>query len=117
MISKRLGAVSFLCTISIALSALTLAARHMPAHAQSADLVLCDRVAADPTDPDKPADIKGTATIAPSDIAIAIKYCKAAAGKSRRAHAAPRERKHQVGQYSHEAGQPERQYQQLCSRI
>ena len=27
-----------------------------PAHAQSADLVLCDRVAADPADPDKPAE-------------------------------------------------------------
>ena len=31
------------------------------AHAQSADLVLCDRVAADPSDPDKPADVKGVA--------------------------------------------------------
>jgi hypothetical protein len=29
------------------------------AHAQSADLVLCDRVAADPSDPDKPADVRG----------------------------------------------------------
>ena len=29
------------------------------AHAQSADLVLCDRIAADPADPDKPADVKG----------------------------------------------------------
>ena len=35
-----------------------------PAHAQSADLVLCDRVAADPADPDKPADAKGVADIA-----------------------------------------------------
>jgi TPR repeat protein len=53
--------------------------------AQSADLVLCDRVAADPADPDKPADVKGTADVAPSDIATAIKYCKVAAGSSRRA--------------------------------
>ena len=55
------------------------------AHAQSADLVLCDRVAADPSDPDKPADVKGTPDIAASDIATAIKYCKIAANSSRRA--------------------------------
>jgi uncharacterized protein len=58
---------------------------HSSARAQSADLVLCDRVAADPTDPDKPADIGGTAQIAPSDVAIAIKYCQLAAARSRRA--------------------------------
>ncbi|HUI14033.1 MAG TPA: tetratricopeptide repeat protein [Xanthobacteraceae bacterium] len=56
-----------------------------PAYAQSAALALCDRVAADPTDPDKPADVKGTDTIAPGDIATAIKFCKVAAGASRRA--------------------------------
>jgi TPR repeat protein len=55
------------------------------AHAQSADLVLCDRVAADPSDPDKPADVKGVAEIAASDIATAIKYCAVAAKSSRRA--------------------------------
>src|SRR5882724_11617871 len=55
------------------------------AHAQSADLVLCDRVAADPADPDKPADVKGTPDIAASDIATAIKYCRVAANGSRRA--------------------------------
>jgi uncharacterized protein len=54
-------------------------------YAQSADLVLCDRVAADPADPDRPKDIAGVAAIAPSDIAIAIKYCKVAAASSRRA--------------------------------
>jgi len=53
--------------------------------AQSADLVLCDRVAADPADPDKPSDIQGVRDIAPSDIGTAIKYCKIAAAKSRRA--------------------------------
>jgi TPR repeat protein len=53
--------------------------------AQSADLVLCDRLAADPTDPDKPADVKGMPDVAPSDIATAIKYCKTASGSSRRA--------------------------------
>jgi TPR repeat protein len=56
-----------------------------PVHAQSADLVLCDRVAADPADPDKPADVKGVADIAASDIATAIKFCRNAANASRRA--------------------------------
>jgi TPR repeat protein len=47
--------------------------------------VLCDRLAADPSDPDKPADIKGAADIAPSDVATAIKFCRAASAASRRA--------------------------------
>jgi len=55
------------------------------ARAQSADLVLCDRLAADPADPDKPADVKGAAEIAPGDIATAIKFCKVASASSRRA--------------------------------
>lgn len=55
------------------------------AHAQSADLVLCDRVAADPSDPDKPADVKGVPEIAAADVATAIKFCKQAAPSSRRA--------------------------------
>jgi len=55
------------------------------AHTQSADLVLCDRLAADPSDPDKPADVKGVAEVAPSDVATAIKYCSIAAKSSRRA--------------------------------
>jgi TPR repeat protein len=55
------------------------------AQAQSADLVLCDRLVADPADPDKPADVKGVADVAPSDIATAIKYCRTASGSSRRA--------------------------------
>jgi TPR repeat protein len=49
---------------------------HDAVHAQSADLVLCDRLAADPADPDKPADVKGASDIAPSDVATAIKFCK-----------------------------------------
>jgi TPR repeat protein len=53
------------------------------AHAQSADLVLCDRLAADPSDPDKPADAKGVAEVAAADVATAIKYC-AVAGRSQR---------------------------------
>jgi TPR repeat protein len=55
------------------------------ARAQSADLVLCDRVAADPADPDKPADVRGVGDIAPADIATAIKFCRQAANTSRRA--------------------------------
>jgi TPR repeat protein len=55
------------------------------AHAQSADLVLCDRLAADAADPDKPADVKGVADVALADIETAIKFCKKAAGGSRRA--------------------------------
>jgi len=57
----------------------------LQAHAQSADLVLCDRIAAAPDDPDKPKEIAGVPAIAPSDIAIAIKYCRIAAASSRRA--------------------------------
>jgi TPR repeat protein len=53
--------------------------------AQSADLVLCDRVAADPEDRDKPADVKGVASIVGSDIVTAIKFCKIASASSRRA--------------------------------
>ena len=56
-----------------------------PADTQSADLVLCDRIAADPADPDKPADVKGTPSIASTDIATAIKFCKIASASSRRA--------------------------------
>lgn len=55
------------------------------AYAQSADLVLCDRVAADPEDPDKPADVKGVASVAASDVATAVKFCKVASASSRRA--------------------------------
>jgi len=67
------------------LAALVVAAMPASARAQSADLVLCDRLAADPADPDKPKDVKGTPEIAPSDIATAIKFCKQAAAGSRRA--------------------------------
>lgn len=66
-------------------AALTLAASPTAARAQSADLVLCDRVAADPADPDKPTDVKGVAEIGKSDIATAIKFCKVASNSSRRA--------------------------------
>ena len=55
------------------------------ARAQSADAVLCDRVAADPADPDKPAEVKGVAAIDKADIPLALKYCKIASASSRRA--------------------------------
>jgi uncharacterized protein len=67
----------------ISLAVVAALAAPMLAHAQSADLVLCDRLAADPSDPDKPAEVKGVAEVAAADIATAIKYC-AVAGKSQR---------------------------------
>jgi uncharacterized protein len=74
-----------LAAIGCAIAAIGIVAAPDRAHAQSADLVLCDRLAADPADPDKPADVKGVPDVAPSDIATAIRYCKVAAGSSRRA--------------------------------
>ena len=75
--SMRFQSLAVAIIVAIAVPAL--------GRAQSADLVLCDRVAADPADPDKPADVKGVPDIAASDIATAIKYCKIAANGSRRA--------------------------------
>jgi uncharacterized protein len=83
---KRSGVVSIAYNFSIGLLALTVVALHYSsAQAQSADLVLCDRLAADPADPDKPTDVKGTSVIASSDVATAIKFCKLASAASRRA--------------------------------
>jgi uncharacterized protein len=65
--------------------ALLALASHAPAQAQSADLVLCDRLAADPADPDKPGDVKGVTEVAPSDVATAVKFCGVASKGSRRA--------------------------------
>jgi uncharacterized protein len=81
---KWFAAAAIGCS-GIAVLGLAVAPLRQVAHAQSADLVLCDRLAADPTDPDKPADVKGAAVVAPSDIATAIKFCKQAAASSRRA--------------------------------
>jgi len=69
----------------VAVLALAIACDTRAVRAQSADLVLCDRIAADPTDPDKPADVGGVAQIARSDIATAIKFCRTASASSRRA--------------------------------
>ena len=82
MMLKRSGA----CYIAgVGLLAMSIVAFPSLVRAQSADLVLCDRIAADPADPDKPADVKGTPAIAPPDIATAIKFCKIASASSRRA--------------------------------
>ncbi|MEA2836771.1 MAG: uncharacterized protein QOD89_1321 [Bradyrhizobium sp.] len=82
--TKPPGAFWFAATVRIA-AGIAIAAAPQLAHAQSADLVLCDRIAADPADPDKPADVKGVSEIAPSDVATAIKFCRTASGSSRRA--------------------------------
>lgn len=71
-----------LAIVSVVLMAAVLADR---ARAQSADLVLCDRIAADPADPDRPAGVQGVAEIAAADIATAIKFCRTASAGSRRA--------------------------------
>lgn len=73
------------CTVGLCLLMLAIVSVRSTARAQTADLVLCDRIAADPTDPDKPADVKGVTEIASSDIATAIKFCKRAAPAARRA--------------------------------
>ena len=82
---KRPGARSIGWSFRTALLVLAITSLQSSVFGQSADLVLCDRVAADPADPDKPADVKGTAEIAQSDIATAIKFCKIASASSRRA--------------------------------
>jgi uncharacterized protein len=82
---KRFHVFSFAAIGRIAIAAIIVAGAPGFAHAQSADLVLCDRLAADPGDPDKPADARGVPEIAPSDIPTAIRYCKNASSSSRRA--------------------------------
>src|ERR1700733_9838423 len=84
-IMKTRHALWFAAFGRIAVSVIATAAAPTLAGAQSADLVLCDRLAADPADPDKPADVKGIPDVAPSDIATAIKYCRIASASSRRA--------------------------------
>jgi TPR repeat protein len=79
VMKNRTGAFAIASIFGLAVMIIGAAAVHSPARAQSADLVLCDRLAADPADPDKPADVRGVAAIAPSDIANAIKFCKIAA--------------------------------------
>jgi TPR repeat protein len=85
-VSERNRAIG--CAIGCVLGLAVLAgigAPPTPARAQSADLVLCDRIAAEPSDPDKPADVKGVSEIASADVATALKFCRTAAAGSRRA--------------------------------
>jgi tetratricopeptide (TPR) repeat protein len=79
---RRSAAISLICGFGAGLFALAGASVDSRAGDQSAALVLCDRIAADP---DKPADVKGVAEIVPSDVATAIKFCKIAAPAARRA--------------------------------
>src|SRR5271169_822504 len=83
--TKRSLIVSITYGFAIGLAALAGGFAHYSARAQSADLVLCDRLAADPSDPDKPAESKGVDHVEPPDVATAIKFCKTASGSSRRA--------------------------------
>lgn len=83
--TRQFCAVSIVWGFSVGLLSLAAVSFPRSANAQSADLVLCDRIAADPSDPDKPADVKGTTEIAQSDIPTAIKFCKVASASSRRA--------------------------------
>jgi TPR repeat protein len=82
--AKRPGAGLAGCCVGV--TVLALAASVPPTHAQSAaDVALCDRIAADPADPDKPKEVPGVNDVAAADIATAIKFCKAVSAKSRRA--------------------------------
>jgi hypothetical protein len=83
--ARRSAAISIICGFGAGLSVLVSASMGSLAGDLSAALVLCDRIAADPADPDKPADVKGVTEIAPSDVATAIKFCKIAAPAARRA--------------------------------
>jgi len=82
---RRFDGVFIASGCSIVLSLLVIAWSGSSANSQSADLVLCDRLAADPSDPDKPADVKGAREVDPADVATAIKFCKVASASSRRA--------------------------------
>jgi TPR repeat protein len=106
MMIKRPDPVALACSAGLCLLALAIAPFHAPARAQSADLVLCDRIAADPSDPDKPADVKGVTEIAKADLTTAIKFCRTASGSSRRAlyalgraYAANRQMPEAIGAY------------------
>ena len=83
------GVPPHLPTMKISAAALSLlvalAAAPSDAGAQSADLVLCDRIAADPADPDKPVDVRGVNEIAAADLPTALRFCRQASGGSRRA--------------------------------
>jgi hypothetical protein len=66
--------------ITIAAIGVVVAMSAAAALAQSTDGATCDRLAAYPDDPDKPADVAGNYEIPRDEIATALKACKAAAG-------------------------------------
>ncbi|MBR0716437.1 tetratricopeptide repeat protein [Bradyrhizobium liaoningense] len=65
-------------TIGLVLAVPLCLGQEIRANAAPADIAACDRLAAHPTDPDKPAEVKGVIAIAGSDIPAAVKACKAA---------------------------------------
>lgn len=97
---KRLPRTVYFFSI---ITAFALMAAAPQLRAQSADLVLCDRLAADPADPDKPQDVKGVASVAAGDVATAIRFCKQASNTRRamyqlgRAYAANRQTGEAIG--------------------
>lgn len=85
MMMNRFCSISIAQTLrTVCVATIVATTYSLSAYSQSADAVLCDRLAAHPSDPDKPADIKGVASIPASDIATAIKFCKVASGGNRR---------------------------------
>jgi TPR repeat protein len=72
-------------TIAAAQSSAQAQSTKSSASAQSTNLLLCDRLAADPADPDKPAEVMGVREVVPSDVTTAIKFCTLASAASRRA--------------------------------
>jgi TPR repeat protein len=79
--SKILITKSFSFLTSAALIAAVLFVS-IPAHAAADNVAICDRLAAHPEDKDKPAEIQGSYDIAKTDVATALKACKAAAAAS-----------------------------------
>lgn len=70
---------SYPAIAALALAALLCPTLRMPAIAGPADIAACDRLAAHPTDPDRPADVTGHLEITEADLPTALKACKAAA--------------------------------------
>jgi len=104
LLMKRLHALSFAAIGCIAVSVIAIAAAPTSARAQSADLVLCDRLAADPPIRTSRRMSKARPDVAPSDLATAIKYCRIsrrlvakALYSARRAYAANRQLPEAIG--------------------
>jgi uncharacterized protein len=81
--TKTIALISITKPFSIFSSATLIAAAvlvGMPAaHAATDNIAVCDRLAAHPDDKDKPSDVKGSYDIAKTDVAKALRACKAAA--------------------------------------